>query len=253
MVCSSATGKLFIYIYNNYIIYTHSDLFPVVDHGPRWLSTKTLLNFSGLKLIHSLARSRSSCCLQKHIELEGIKGCLGSKCHFWSIPSSPLLLTINHIQSLYWSLLSNISYYYITAICHGSGGALAGANSSAAAARPLCRISLEHRVPLGTEFQYISATCSLPFRSLQIPSAVLSADTCPAKVTLSPSWSRVTWEDVRLALTAACQQLARFEGTPALLTPPVNPSIEWYRFNVQKWWLDSTLSRRPCSHTPNAL
>ena len=124
-----------------------------------------------LKLIHSLARSRSSCCLQKHIELEGIKGCLGSKCHFWSIPSSPLLLTINHIQSLYWSLLSNISYYYITAICHGSGGALAGANSSAAAARPLCRISLEHRVPLGTEFQYISATCSLPFRSLQIPSA----------------------------------------------------------------------------------
>ena len=100
-----------------------------------------------LKLIHYLARSRSSCCLQKHIELEGIKGCLGSKCHFWSIPSSPLLLTINHIQSLYWSLLINISYYYITAICHGSGGALAGANSSAAAARPLCRISLEHRVP----------------------------------------------------------------------------------------------------------
>lgn len=96
--------------------------------------------------------------------------------------SLPLLLTINHIQSLYWSLLINISHYYITAICHppsvsfGFGGALAGANSSAAAARPLCRISLEHRVPWKNFniFQQPVPYPSDPFRSLQPPAISMS-------------------------------------------------------------------------------
>ena len=145
----------------------------------------------------------------------------------------------------------------------GSGGAYAAANSSAA--RPLCRISLGARAAL-EEFQPVPFSLQ-PLEPLSMSDCVrfcqtsvecwrkrvLSADKCPAKVTLSPSRSRVTWEDVRLALTAACHQLARFEGTPAFFTPRANLSIQFHRFNVQKWWIHATLSQDPGFHTLNAL